>query len=281
MFAARTTIALLFAACIPAAAWGAPSSAVRTAAHHAAAHAAHHAAGHAPHHAAPKHHSAPKKSPHHSTPHHHPKAKTTPHKTAPSVVKIHPATHHHPSRSHRHLQSHTATTLKVTDINKYSYMFYPTRSYSHYHNGGYHGGYGSGGWGGYGRYYTNRYSYSRGSRSWWSSRYSHRHHSNSRHVVRGVVNTTLGTAATGAVEVKVLPARTNRFHYGMTLNVPRNARLKTYQVNNLTSYARVMNANGLLKPSTFKDLAPGEPVLIVTPRTGNNLAQTIEIFPVK
>jgi hypothetical protein len=43
---------------------------------------------------------------------------------------------------------------------------------------------------------------------------------------------------------------------------------------------KVMSAQGATKASTFKDVAPGEAVVILTPR-GNTNAQTVEIFPLK
>jgi|SRR5579883_140428 len=263
MFALRLSVAVLIAAGMPTVVRAAHSTSHAAHAHHAAP--AHHATAHhaaVVHHAAPahqagaKHHSAPpRKSPHHSTPH-HPSAPK--HKVAtPSKPK---AIVHHQTRTYR--QNHSTTVINRTN------NYYITRIYNRPHRTNR-------------AYYHSRHSYYVGKYNWRSSRYSRRHHHHHRHIVRGIVEATSGTPATGNVKVKVVPPSTTRFRYGMALRIPKNAPLQNYQVNNQTRYVQVTNARGGQKAGAFKDLVQGEPVLILTPKTGNTLAQAIEIFPMK
>ncbi|HEY2910920.1 MAG TPA: hypothetical protein VGI99_11780, partial [Gemmataceae bacterium] len=105
-------------------------------------------------------------------------------------------------------------------------------------------------------------------------------------VVQGIVDSTSGAAGNGAVQVKLVPASTNRFQYGVAVNAPNKAKVRNYSVNNNTRYMQVTNARGGMRTSSFKQLAPGQPVLIMAPRGANNaagnlFAQAIEIFPLK
>ena len=58
-----------------------------------------------------------------------------------------------------------------------------------------------------------------------------------------------------------------------------NTNVHTYQVNNQTRYAHVTSARGGMRTSSFKELEPGKPVMILTPKAGNHHAVAIEIWP--
>lgn len=258
MFALRLSVAVLIAAGMPAVVRAAHPTGHHAAHAHATTH--HTAAVHraAPsHHAGAKHHSAPlRKSPHHSTPHH---------PSAPKHIVATPskpkAIVHHQTRTYRQSQP-------TTVINRTTNNYYITRNYNRPYRANR-------------AYYHSSHSYYAGKYNWRSSRYSRRHHHHHRHIVRGIVETTSGTPATGNVKIKLLPPSTTRFRYGMAVRIPKNAPLRNYQVNNQTRYVQVTNARGGQKAGAFKDLVQGEPVMILTPRTGNTLAQAIEIFPKK
>ena len=104
---------------------------------------------------------------------------------------------------------------------------------------------------------------------------------NSQTIVRGVVDSIIGTAVNGSVQIKVVNGNANRFQFGIAVNAPQNARLQVYQVNNTTRYLMVTAATGRTRASSFKELQAGEPVMILVPQRGNLLAQAVEIFPAK
>jgi hypothetical protein len=209
-----------------------------------------------------KHASHPRKSPHRSAPRHR------------TVVK-HTAK---PRTVHRTAVRHTTRAFRprTTTVNRSTTVFasrgYARRGHSRTSR------------------YSVRHSYTAGRYAHRSSRYSRRHvrrrTQSTQSVVQGIVDSTSGAAGNGAVQVKLVPASTNRFQYGVAVNAPNNAKIRNYSVNNNTRYMQVTNARGGMKASSFKQLAPGQPVLIMAPRgnnaaAGNLFAQAIEIFPLK
>jgi hypothetical protein len=114
------------------------------------------------------------------------------------------------------------------------------------------------------------------------SRYSRRHarRSNTVNIVKGIVDNTNGNAGNGTIQVKTV-SNSNRFQYGVEATAPKNAPSKTFNVNNGTRYVMVTAANGATRNSAFKDVAPGQAVVMLLPRNGNQLASTVEIFPPK
>ena len=64
--------------------------------------------------------------------------------------------------------------------------------------------------------------------------------------------------------MKVLPRAASRFQYGAAVTVPKNAPVKTYNVNGNIRDANVVDARGATRATLFKDVQPGKPVLLLT-----------------
>lgn len=228
------------------------------------------------HHAAP--HIAPRKSPHVSAPRHHPPAKVA-HTAKPVHHTAKPIVHHTVTPPTRAFRASNTTVVRNTTINPVIIRSPVAHSSSrmYYRHGSRQSSYFN-----HRAYYHTRTS---GMRSLRMSHYSRRNvnQQSATTVVKGVVDSTVAPAATGTVSVKVLPASTSRFQYGMAaITVPKNAAIRAYKVNTQTQYTTATDAKGGFKATGFKDLVVGEPVLIVTPRAGNTLlAQSIERFPAK
>jgi hypothetical protein len=237
----RVSLAAIAALLAPAFATAGPVHHGKAAVHTAVRHAIHHA---------PAHRAPPRRSVHRSTPrraatHHAPPVRRT--------VVIRPTT-----------RNFRSSVVARTTVNRYSSRGYHRRS-------SYHRAYGGA-----------RHSYSSGRYRWRSSRYSRRHvnRNNSQTIVRGVLNNTIGMAANGSIQVKVVNGNANRFQFGVVVTAPQSAPLRTYQVNNATRYTMITAANGKMRASSFKELQAGEPVMILVPQRGL-LAQAVEIFPAK
>ena len=223
------------------------------------------------HTASKPHASQPHKSPSHSTPHH----ASTP-KVTPQVSK--PATSTKPTTTKPTTTTvagkGSSTTNNSTKITSTTRNYYPRSTTQN--------AFGSG------------FSYSTG-HSYRSSRYSQRrHHQN---IVRGIVTTKTGTGANGSVQVKVLRKSASRFRNpngaaagagavagaggvaGAGVAGGNSTSVHTYQVSNQTRYAHAINARGGMRASSFKELEPGKPVMILTPKAGNHHAVAIEIWP--
>jgi len=85
--------------------------------------------------------------------------------------------------------------------------------------------------------------------------------------------------------VKVLRKSASRFRNpnaagaGAGAAAGKNTTVHTYHVSNQTRFAHVTNTRGGLRASSFKELEPGKPVMIFTPKAGNHHAVAIEIWP--
>ena len=214
------------------------------------------------HHASKPHSSHPRTSPSHSTPHHQstPKVSKPSTSTKPTTTSsTKPTT---TSGAGNGNSTRTTNTKNSTTTRNYSSRI-TTQNFF-----------------GSGSSYSGGYSYR-------SSRYSRHHH---RHnIVRGIVSNKTGTGASGSVQVKVMRKSASRFRNrngagagaGIAAgnNTGNNTNVHTYQVNNQTRYAHVTNARGGMRASSFKELEPGKPVMILTPKAGNHHAVAIEIWP--
>lgn len=273
MNAIRFSLILAAASLIPAAARANVVPALAPVVRHAAAELSTAPSGleHAAKRAARRPAAHPRKSPHHSAPRRH---AAVHHAAKPRPTVRKPAVHHATTRAFR---PHPAAVNRTrnTTVNRNTTILsnrrYARRGSAHR------------------SYYSTRHSYTVGRYSHRSSRYSRRHvrrrNTGNQAIVQGIVDGTTGAAANGAVQVKLVPASTGRFRYGVAVNAPNNAKVRNYQVNNQTRYSLVTNARGGMRSSSFKQLAPGQPVLIMAPRGNNNggnlFAQTIEMFPLK
>ncbi len=218
------------------------------------------------HPASKPHSSHPRTSPTHSAPHHKstPKVSSTA-KVAPKVSK--PATSTKPTTTTVAGKGNSTTTnsTKITSTTRNYAPRSTTQSFL-----------------GSGLSSSTGHSYR-------SSRYSrHHHHQN---IVRGIVSHKTGTGTSGSVQVKLIPKSASRFRArngagagvaagaGAGVVASKSTSVHTYQVSNQTRYAHVTNARGGLRTSSFNELEPGKPVMILTPKAGNHHAVAIEIWP--
>lgn len=216
-------------------------------------------------HRTPVHHTAPRHSIHRSTPHRVSRPAPKPHVAAkPKTVRAPVVTRRPVTRN----VNKSVVVNKNMTINRFSVNSFarPRSSYRH-------------------RHYPTRYNTFISRTSFRSSRFSRRHihrrNNNLANVVRGVVSNTSGAAANGSIQIKVVKNNTNRFQYGVAVTAPNNAPTKDIPVANATRYIKVTSAQGGMKNVGFKDVAPGEAVVIVMPKVANQAANLVEIFPLK
>ena len=219
------------------------------------------------HTASKPHASQPHKSPSHSTPHHASTPKVTPQVSKPATTTKPTTTTNKPTTT-TVAGKGSSTTNNSTKITSTTRNYYPRSTTQNT--------FGSG------------LSYSTG-HSYRSSRYSHHHHH--QNIVRGIVTTKTGTGANGSVQVKVLRKSASRFRNpngaaagagavaGAGVAGGNSTSVHTYHVSNQTRYAHAINARGGMRASSFKELEPGKPVMILTPKAGNHHAVAIEIWP--